>query len=203
MSIKRPTRLYVNDHTYADPEMEFTVFDCFNSISRYIDRVGRKSYRFQSLAIASLDVFGWSDLELTQTLKNPDKSHEEVWTARQIGADGESVVSLLNYWGVRSSLLCLSLAWERPHILVGDTIINKVLREPDMEKYPLLGRKHYRPLRSQLLKQEQENLRLVQEIDKVLLSVYGEPNTPHITVGQLLEHTPSLGDDFFIPFDQM
>ena len=97
----------------------------------------------------------------------------------------------------------MSLGWENPNVLEGDTIINTVIRGLDIAKYPLLDDAHYNPLRTKLIQQDQTNLQLAKEIDIVLLSIYGQPKIPHITVGQLLEHTPSFRENFFIPFDLM
>ena len=197
----KPHAFHDLSFAYAEPEDRFTVFDCFNCVSRFIDGPISQGEPFRMLATATLELFGWEALPLTQLLRQKNAEHEDIWNARNKDADGLRVHSLPNYWGLRKSLLALPLSWDRPNVIEGDTVCNSMLRRRDWEKHPLLANAPYMRLRKKLATQAFEGMKVMLEIDEVIVSIYGPPQKQDLTVGAILKHNPSIQEHFFCSYD--
>jgi|GEM_PF-6541706 len=188
---------------YGDPEDLFLVTDCFTAISRYVDRVGPYNDKFGILAAASLELFGWGHLAITKALQNTNINQESLFDARAKDSDNEEVISLLYYWKLRTGLLKLPLSWERPNLIEGDPMCNRIFRRQNDTKHPTFKNKPYFTLARKLKNHALDGLETVLEFDLALVSVYGKPKVPHLTIEELLTHNPKLQDHFFCPFDMM
>ena len=197
----KQSRLY--HFVYADPDDIFMVTDCFHAISRYVDQVGRYHQEFGVLAKASLELFGWGHLPLTQALGKPEIDRKTLLDERSKDGDGEEVYSLRYYWELRTGLIKLPLTWERPNILVGDTMCHSHFRRRDWGKHPTFAKKPYFALARQLREHDRAMMKTVLDFDAALVSVYGAPTKAHLTVGELLAHNPKVADHFFCPWNMM
>lgn len=202
-TVPKNNRSRLSTFIYGDPEDLFLVTDCFTAISRYVDRVGPYHDKFGILAVASLELFGWGHLAITKALQNRTTDQKSLFDARTKDAADQEVYSLRYYWQLRTGLLKLPLSWERPNLIEGDPMCNSIFRRKDCTRHPTFNNKPYFTLARKLKQHALDGLETVLEFDSALVSVYGNPKRPHLTIEELLAHNTKLQDHFFCPFDLM
>ena len=205
MTYSKPPELntILTTYNYGDPEDLFYVYDCFNCIIRCLDEVDFKTNSFRKLAGASLQLFGWTHLPLTKELLRDDGTYDELVISLPLNPYGEEVVFLKKYWAIRRELLKLPLSWEDPCLIMGDPLYALQERMNDWDKYPRFKEEAHGKLARQIHSHAGAGLEIILNIDDVIISVYGQPKCPTITVQELIAHEPSLEEDFFSPYEMM